>query len=115
MALSLSDLLIRRTHVIYETPDAGLPQARAMAALMAEKLGWSEVEQKRQVAEYKHQVALTGHFLGEEFVSIHVGRAGDLFEAAGPMQIPGIDLLENADGYGYDFASPFYPGATYGG
>jgi glycerol-3-phosphate dehydrogenase len=62
MALSLSDVLIRRTHVIYETPDAGLPQARDVAALMAEKLGWDAAEQERQVEEYKRQVALTRSF-----------------------------------------------------
>jgi len=62
MALSLPDVLIRRTHVIYETPNAGLPQAREVAALMAEKLGWDGAELERQVAEYKRQVALTRSF-----------------------------------------------------
>jgi glycerol-3-phosphate dehydrogenase len=62
MALSLSDVLIRRTHVIYETPDAGGQQAREVAALMAEKLGWDRSEQERQVAEYERQVALTRSF-----------------------------------------------------
>jgi len=62
MALSLADVLIRRMHVIYETFDAGLPQARDVAALMAEKLGWDADEQERQVVEYKHQVSLTRGF-----------------------------------------------------
>lgn len=62
MALSLSDVLIRRTHVIYETPDAGMPQVREVTALMAEKLGWDAAEQERQVAEYAQQVALTRSF-----------------------------------------------------
>ena len=62
MALSLADVLIRRTHVIYETFDAGLPQARDVAALMAEKLGWDAAEQERQVVEYEHQVSLTRGF-----------------------------------------------------
>lgn len=62
MALSLSDVLIRRTHVIYETPDAGLPQAPDVARLMAEKLGWDAAEQERQVIEYKRQVDLTRRF-----------------------------------------------------
>jgi glycerol-3-phosphate dehydrogenase len=59
MALSLSDVLIRRTHVIYETRDAGMPQVQAVTALMAEKLGWDAAEQERQVVEYARQVALT--------------------------------------------------------
>ncbi len=62
MALSLADVLIRRTHVIYETFDAGLPQARDVAALMAEKLGWDAAEQERQVVEYERQVSLTRGF-----------------------------------------------------
>ena len=62
MALTLSDALIRRTHVIYEAPDAGLPQAPVAAALMAEKLGWDAAEQERQVTEYARQAALTRNF-----------------------------------------------------
>jgi glycerol-3-phosphate dehydrogenase len=62
MALSLSDVLVRRTHVIYETPDAGMPQARDAAGLIAEKLDWSEAEQERQVTAYARQVTLTHSF-----------------------------------------------------
>ncbi|MFQ6100859.1 MAG: glycerol-3-phosphate dehydrogenase/oxidase [Anaerolineae bacterium] len=59
MALTLCDVLIRRTHVIYETREGGLERARAVAELMAPRLGWDEVEIERQVAEYAAQVALT--------------------------------------------------------
>ena len=59
MALTLCDLLIRRTHVIYETRDGGLERARAVAELMAPRLGWDEVEIERQIEEYAAQVALT--------------------------------------------------------
>ena len=59
MALTLSDVLVRRTHVIYEARDGGLDRAPAVADLMAERLGWDEAERERQVAEYKRQVALT--------------------------------------------------------
>jgi glycerol-3-phosphate dehydrogenase len=62
MALSLPDVLIRRTHVIYESRDAGLPPAHAIAALMAERLDWDTAEQERQIAEYRRQVALTRSF-----------------------------------------------------
>ncbi len=51
-----------RTHVMYETPDAGMPQARDVAALMAERLSWDAAEQEQQVAEYARQVALTRSF-----------------------------------------------------
>ncbi len=59
MALTLCDVLIRRTHVIYETRDGGLERARAVAELMAPRLGWDEVEIERQVETYAAQVALT--------------------------------------------------------
>ena len=59
MALTLCDVLIRRTHVIYETRDGGLQRARAVAELMAPRLGWDEMEIERQVTDYAAQVALT--------------------------------------------------------
>jgi len=59
MALTLADVLIRRTHVIYEVRDGGLARAPAVADLMAERLGWDEVERGRQLAEYERQVKLT--------------------------------------------------------
>jgi glycerol-3-phosphate dehydrogenase len=59
MALTLSDVLIRRTRVIYEVRDGGLDRAPAVAALMAERLGWDEEERARELAEYERQVALT--------------------------------------------------------
>ncbi len=59
MALTLADVLIRRTHVIYEVRDGGLARAPAVADLVAERLGWDEAERNRQVADYVRQVALT--------------------------------------------------------
>jgi len=58
MALTLCDVLIRRTHVICETRDGGLEQARMVAELMARRLGWNEEEIERQVSDYAAQVAL---------------------------------------------------------
>ena len=59
MALTLCDVLIRRTHVIYETEDGGMGQARAVAELIAPRLGWDEVEVEHQVDTYAAQVAIT--------------------------------------------------------
>lgn len=59
MALTPGDLLIRRTHVIYEAPGGGLTQARAVAELMAFSLGWDEEECERQAADCAARVALT--------------------------------------------------------
>ena len=59
MALTLCDVLIRRTHVIYEAWNGGLERSRAVARLMAPRLSWDEAEIERQVADYAAQVALT--------------------------------------------------------
>jgi glycerol-3-phosphate dehydrogenase len=59
MALTLSDVLVRRTHVIYETRQGALPRAHTVAKLMAPLLGWNESEIDRQVSDYASQVALT--------------------------------------------------------
>ena len=59
MALTLSDVLIRRTHVLYEVRDGGLARAPVVADLMAGRLGWDEVERAHQIAEYERQVKLT--------------------------------------------------------
>ena len=52
MALTLSDLLVRRTHVFYESPDHGLEQISEIASLVAEELGWSVEEERLQVRHY---------------------------------------------------------------
>lgn len=59
MAITLSDVLIRRTHVIYETPDGGLGRARTVAELMGSRLGWGELEIERQVSDYASEVRHT--------------------------------------------------------
>jgi glycerol-3-phosphate dehydrogenase len=64
MALTLADVLMRRTHVIYEVRDGGLVRAPVVADLMAERLGWNEAERGRQVAEYQREVALTQAWRG---------------------------------------------------
>ncbi|HEY76431.1 MAG TPA: glycerol-3-phosphate dehydrogenase/oxidase [Thermoflexia bacterium] len=64
MAVTLNDVLIRRTHVIYEARDGGLERARAVAQVMAPRLGWDEAEVTRQVEAYAAQVALTRAWRG---------------------------------------------------
>ncbi|MGD1996017.1 MAG: glycerol-3-phosphate dehydrogenase/oxidase [Anaerolineae bacterium] len=59
MALTLSDVLIRRTHVIYEARNGGREQARAVAGVMASRLEWDKAEIEQQTADYLAQVALT--------------------------------------------------------
>lgn len=64
MALTLCDVLVRRTHVIYEAQNGGMERARAVAESIAPRLGWDEVDIKRQVADYAAQVALTQAWRG---------------------------------------------------
>jgi glycerol-3-phosphate dehydrogenase len=52
MALTLADLLVRRTHVAFETKDQGRAAARLAAALVAERLGWGRSDVEREVAAY---------------------------------------------------------------
>ena len=63
--MTLSDVLIRRTHVIYETQSGGRDRARAVAEVMAPRLGWDASEIERQVADYVAQVALTQQWRAE--------------------------------------------------
>ncbi len=52
-ALTLDDVLTRRTHVAIEDPDAGVHAAEQVAALLAPVLGWDEARQKEEVASYE--------------------------------------------------------------
>jgi glycerol-3-phosphate dehydrogenase len=52
MALTVGDILIRRTHAAFELPDQGRSIAPAVAALMAPGLGWDAEQQRREVERY---------------------------------------------------------------
>ena len=49
----LSDLLIRRLKVTFETRDLGRAAARVAASVMAPRLGWDAAETERQLAAYE--------------------------------------------------------------
>ena len=51
-AYTLADLLIRRTHIAFETEDNGRAAARRVAAVIAPLLGWSVAEIDRQLETY---------------------------------------------------------------
>jgi glycerol-3-phosphate dehydrogenase len=57
LAGTLADLLIRRTHVAYETRDAGRAAARLLAPLVASRLGWNEPTVARELAAYDGDAA----------------------------------------------------------
>jgi glycerol-3-phosphate dehydrogenase len=56
MAVTLEDVLGRRTHVLDQDRDQGLSIAAQVAGLMGAELGWSEPEQARQIARYRQVV-----------------------------------------------------------
>lgn len=64
MAMTLTDVLIRRTHVLCEVRDGGRERAKAVAALLAPRLGWTAADVERELAEYDRQVALTQAWRG---------------------------------------------------
>lgn len=52
LALTVEDVLARRTHLLIEDRARGTGAAAAVAALMAEELGWSPEERAGQIAAY---------------------------------------------------------------
>ncbi len=59
MAVTLEDVLSRRTHILDQTRDQGLDVAAEVTALMATQLDWSDQEQARQVDLYRQVVMQT--------------------------------------------------------
>jgi glycerol-3-phosphate dehydrogenase len=57
MACTLSDVLVRRTHIAFETRDNGRAAAKRIAPLMAALLGWSELQQQEALVSYEADVA----------------------------------------------------------
>ncbi len=57
MAMTIDDVLARRTRVIIEDWAQGVKAAPAVARVMAAELGWDEAEQGRQVEQYRQIVA----------------------------------------------------------
>jgi glycerol-3-phosphate dehydrogenase len=56
MAQTLSDLLIRRTHLAFETRDHGSSVAPSAARIVAPLLGWNEETKSARVREYERDV-----------------------------------------------------------
>jgi glycerol-3-phosphate dehydrogenase len=59
MALTLEDVLGRRTHILDQVRDNGQGVAPEVAVLMGAELGWSEQESARQVTQYQQAVEKT--------------------------------------------------------
>ena len=63
-ALRLEDVLARRTRISFETRDRGIAAAPAVAALMAEALGWDAARTASELDRVRRQVA--AELQGEE-------------------------------------------------
>jgi glycerol-3-phosphate dehydrogenase len=64
MAITLEDVLARRTHILDQDRDQGLKVAAEVAGLMAAELDWSDQEQGRQVDRYRRVVQQTRRWRG---------------------------------------------------
>jgi glycerol-3-phosphate dehydrogenase len=56
-AMSVDDVISRRTRLAFEAPNAAIDLADDIANLIAPYLGWGAKEKKASIAEYKAQVA----------------------------------------------------------
>jgi glycerol-3-phosphate dehydrogenase len=56
MAITLSDLLIRRTHLFYEVLGHAVPEAPSMVDLAARELGWDAGRKASELAAYLQEI-----------------------------------------------------------
>lgn len=56
-AMSVDDVISRRTRLAFEAPNAGLHLVDEIATMIAPHLGWSAKEKKASIAQYQNQVA----------------------------------------------------------
>jgi glycerol-3-phosphate dehydrogenase len=55
MAVTLADVMVRRTHIAFELVDHGVSSASSVAAVMGDVLGWDEKMTQSRVAEYQRE------------------------------------------------------------
>ena len=66
MAITLGDLLIRRTHLAFEMPDQARSLAPLVAHLIGPGLGWSASDHDAALRAYEEEVARTFRIVGTE-------------------------------------------------
>jgi glycerol-3-phosphate dehydrogenase len=57
LARTIGDVLIRRTHVAFETRDHGMHAASAVADEMGRLLGWDAAARERELTRYRAEIA----------------------------------------------------------
>ena len=55
-AISISDVLSRRTRINFEAPDQGRSIVNEVAEIIAEPLGWSKEEREKSISEYLSEI-----------------------------------------------------------
>jgi glycerol-3-phosphate dehydrogenase len=55
-ACTVADVLVRRTHLAFETRDQGISAAPRVAAILAPRLGWSPDDIARELDDYRKEV-----------------------------------------------------------
>ncbi len=56
-ACTIADVLVRRTHLAFETRDHGVSVAPRVAELLAPRLGWTPIDVSRELDDYRAEVA----------------------------------------------------------
>ena len=79
MACTLADLLVRRTHLAFETADNGRGIAAEVARLVAPRLGWTEAGMRHAVAEYEREA--------HRLFAIDAAEPGDAAAGEGPAPV----------------------------
>ena len=59
LAVSVSDIMVRRTQIFFRDYDQGLGAVEKVAMRMAHLIGWSDEEKEKSIDDYKAAVALS--------------------------------------------------------
>jgi glycerol-3-phosphate dehydrogenase len=65
MALTLTDLLLRRTHVFFQVPGQAVSEAPGLAELVGAELGWDAARKESELAAYGAEVSRHNAFRAE--------------------------------------------------
>jgi glycerol-3-phosphate dehydrogenase len=55
MAVTIADVMVRRTHIAFELADHGVSSASSVASVMADVLGWDQKTTLSRIAEYQRE------------------------------------------------------------
>jgi len=60
LAETIADVLLRRTHIAWTTPDHGRGVAGEVAGLLADELGWDAARSRRECERLERTLAAEG-------------------------------------------------------